>query len=91
MHNRYYSVVTNDYLASGGNGYSIMGKAKTLVATGPVLTQVVNEYVQAKSPVRMEYRHQYDVNYLCPIPVRNMMNIILCAQILAWHSSRYLF
>ena len=44
-------MVTNDYLATGGNGYTLMGESPTVVATGPVLTQVVNDYVKAQSPV----------------------------------------
>jgi 5'-nucleotidase len=45
--NEYYSVATNDFLASGGDGYDMIASARGKKYTGRMLRQVVIDYIQA--------------------------------------------
>ena len=44
--NEYYSVATNDFLASGGDGYDMIASGRKKKDTGRVIRQVVIDYIQ---------------------------------------------
>ncbi len=49
--NAYYTVATNDYMAAGGDNYTMLKNGEDIVNTGYVLADVVKEYVQHISPI----------------------------------------
>jgi 2',3'-cyclic-nucleotide 2'-phosphodiesterase (5'-nucleotidase family) len=51
-----YRLAINDYMARGGDGYEMLGKAKRLdlPGTGRPLTEVVIDYLKGKGEVAIE-------------------------------------
>lgn len=49
--NAVYRVATNDYLAGGGDGYTVFESGANWYATGFVLADVVADYIREHSPV----------------------------------------
>ncbi len=46
-----YIVVTNNFMLTGGDGYSVFTRGRNQVDTGFILADVVEEYIAANSPV----------------------------------------
>jgi 2',3'-cyclic-nucleotide 2'-phosphodiesterase/3'-nucleotidase len=48
-----YTVATNDFMASGGDGYSMLQESEVLIPStaGPLLANLVMEYVQARGTI----------------------------------------
>lgn len=46
-----YTVVTNSYMAGGGDNYTMLVGAEVLYENGPVIVDVLYDFFQAKSPV----------------------------------------
>lgn len=46
-----YVVVTNNFMLTGGDGYSVFTRGRNQVDTGFILADVVEEYIAANSPV----------------------------------------
>jgi 5'-nucleotidase len=46
-----YVVVTNNFMLTGGDGYSVFTRGRNQVDTGFILSDVVEEYIAANSPV----------------------------------------
>ncbi|GAQ89649.1 hypothetical protein KFL_005470010, partial [Klebsormidium nitens] len=66
-----YNVISNDFTANGGDGYSMFATSKKLLATGPVLADVLAEYVQNFSPINIT-----DKLSLLDITTSNRINVI---------------
>jgi 5'-nucleotidase len=49
-----YRVATNNFLASGGDGYSVLSKGKNLLETGYLLSDAIAEYISASSPLQVK-------------------------------------
>ncbi len=49
--NANYVVVTNNFMLTGGDGYSVFTRGRNQVDTGFILADVVEEYIAANSPV----------------------------------------
>ncbi len=49
--NAEYTVVTNNFMLTGGDGYSVFTRGRNQVDTGFILADVVEEYIAANSPV----------------------------------------
>ncbi len=49
--NASYVVVTNNFMLTGGDGYSVFTRGRNQVDTGFILADVVEEYIAANSPV----------------------------------------
>ena len=51
-----YRLAVNDYMARGGDGYDMLGKAKRLdlPGTSRPLTEVVSDYLESKGEVAVE-------------------------------------
>jgi 5'-nucleotidase/UDP-sugar diphosphatase len=49
-----YNVISNDFTAGGGDGFSMFATSKKLLATGPVLADVLAEYIQNFSPINIQ-------------------------------------
>ncbi len=49
-----YRVATNNFLASGGDGYSVLAKGKNLLETGYLLSDAIAEYISANSPLQVK-------------------------------------
>lgn len=49
-----YKVVTNNFLAGGGDGYTVLAEAKEKIVLGFVDAEVLAEYLRARSPVSPE-------------------------------------
>jgi 5'-nucleotidase/UDP-sugar diphosphatase len=50
-----YKVATNDYMSNGGDGYSMMTKAKRLDGAGEkLLTEIVSDYLSAKGKITQQ-------------------------------------
>jgi 5'-nucleotidase len=46
-----YRIVTNNFMLTGGDGYSVFAQGTNPVDAGFVLADVVQDYITAKSPV----------------------------------------
>lgn len=44
-------IVTNDFMYTGGDGYTVFGQGTNVVQTGELLLDIVVEHIQASSPV----------------------------------------
>jgi 5'-nucleotidase/UDP-sugar diphosphatase len=52
---RTYKVATNDFMSNGGDGYSMMTKAKRISGAGErLLTDIVSEYLTAKGQIAQQ-------------------------------------
>jgi 5'-nucleotidase/UDP-sugar diphosphatase len=49
-----YRVATNNFLASGGDGYSVFAEGQNLLETGYLLSDAIAEYITASSPLRVK-------------------------------------
>jgi len=58
---KYYIIAVNDYMYNGGNGYSQFERAKNVLDTGILVQDVIEEYLQEKSPVSPEVRDRIHV------------------------------
>jgi len=47
----YYDVITNSYIAAGGDGYTCCSEQKLKHQIGPLDTDVIKEYLELKSPI----------------------------------------
>ena len=47
-----YRIATNNFLASGGDGYRTFAEGKNLLETGYLLSDAIAEYISANSPVQ---------------------------------------
>lgn len=54
--NKYYTVVVNDFMADGGDGYTVLKKGKELVDTGVPIRDAVIEYVRKEKVVAPKYK-----------------------------------
>ncbi|MFM7601021.1 MAG: bifunctional metallophosphatase/5'-nucleotidase [Pseudanabaena sp.] len=52
--NAIYKVATNNFLASGGDGYRIFAEGKNLLETGYLLSDAIAEYITANSPLQVK-------------------------------------
>lgn len=48
-----YKVATNNFLASGGDGYRVFAEGKNLLETGYLLSDAIAEYISASSPIQV--------------------------------------
>ncbi|MFN9609015.1 MAG: bifunctional metallophosphatase/5'-nucleotidase, partial [Pseudanabaena sp.] len=48
-----YKVATNNFLASGGDGYRVFAESKNLLETGYLLSDAIAEYITANSPLHV--------------------------------------
>lgn len=48
-----YKVATNNFLASGGDGYRVFAEGKNLLETGYLLSDAIAEYITANSPLHV--------------------------------------
>ncbi|NMF58357.1 multifunctional 2',3'-cyclic-nucleotide 2'-phosphodiesterase/5'-nucleotidase/3'-nucleotidase [Pseudanabaena yagii GIHE-NHR1] len=48
-----YKVATNNFLASGGDGYRTFAEGKNLLETGYLLSDAIAEYISASSPIQV--------------------------------------
>ena len=50
---RTYTMATNDYMASGGDGYSVLKKAKVIInaSNATIMASMVMDYIKAKGSV----------------------------------------
>lgn len=48
-----YSVIMTEYLAGGGDGFKVFKEHKERQLQGPLDTEILQEYLQAKSPVSL--------------------------------------
>ncbi|MEA5477568.1 5'-nucleotidase C-terminal domain-containing protein [Pseudanabaena galeata UHCC 0370] len=48
-----YRVATNNFLASGGDGYRVFAEGKNLLETGYLLSDAIAEYITASSPLQI--------------------------------------
>jgi len=53
-----YRVATNNFLASGGDGYRTFAEGKNLLETGYLLSDAIAEYISANSPVKPEIENR---------------------------------
>lgn len=51
--NAIYKVATNNFLASGGDGYRTFAEGKNLLETGYLLSDAIAEYISASSPLQV--------------------------------------
>ena len=49
-----YRVATNNFLASGGDGYRVFAEGKNLLETGYLLSDAIAEYITASSPLQVK-------------------------------------
>lgn len=49
-----YKIATNDFMAAGGDGYTAFMKGTNAYNTNFVMSDVLAEYIQAKSPVNLQ-------------------------------------
>ncbi len=49
-----YKVATNNFLASGGDGYRVFAEGKNLLETGYLLSDAIAEYITANSPLQVK-------------------------------------
>jgi 5'-nucleotidase/UDP-sugar diphosphatase len=52
--NAIYKVATNNFLASGGDGYRSFAEGKNLLETGYLLSDAIAEYISANSPLQVK-------------------------------------
>ncbi|WP_219817809.1 bifunctional UDP-sugar hydrolase/5'-nucleotidase [Pseudanabaena sp. BC1403] len=52
--NTIYKVATNNFLASGGDGYRVFAEGKNLLETGYLLSDTIAEYITARSPLQVK-------------------------------------
>ena len=50
-----------EYLASGGDGYSIIAKSKERHLQGPLDTDILKEYIKARSPLGNQVEERINV------------------------------
>ena len=48
-----YSVIMTEYLAGGGDGFKVFSEHKERQLQGPLDTEILQQYLQAKSPVSL--------------------------------------
>ena len=56
-----YKVAMTEYLASGGDGYSIIAKNKERQLQGPLDTDILKEYIKARSPLSNHVEERINV------------------------------
>lgn len=49
-----YRMATNNFLASGGDGYRIFAEGQNLLETGYLLSDAIAEYISASSPLQVK-------------------------------------
>ena len=49
-----YRVATNNFLASGGDGYRVFAEGKNLLETGYLLSDAIAEYISTNSPLQIK-------------------------------------
>lgn len=49
-----YRVATNNFLASGGDGYRVFAEGQNLLETGYLLSDAIAEYITASSPLQVK-------------------------------------
>ncbi|KGF71661.1 hypothetical protein DO97_16475, partial [Neosynechococcus sphagnicola sy1] len=49
-----YRVVTNNFMATGGDGYHVVSQGQNILDTGLLLVDVVTEYIVAQSPLKIQ-------------------------------------
>ena len=53
-----YRVATNNFLASGGDGYRSFSEGENLLETGYLLSDAIAEYITAKSPLQVKIENR---------------------------------
>jgi 5'-nucleotidase / UDP-sugar diphosphatase len=53
-----YRVATNNFLASGGDGYLSFSEGENLLETGYLLSDAIAEYITAKSPLQVKIENR---------------------------------
>ena len=53
-----YRVATNNFLASGGDGYSAFAEGKNLLETGYLLSDAIAEYIITSSPLQVKIENR---------------------------------
>ena len=53
-----YRVATNNFLASGGDGYRSFAEGENLLETGYLLSDAIAEYITAKSPLQVKIENR---------------------------------
>ncbi len=53
-----YRVATNNFLASGGDGYSAFAEGKNLLETGYLLSDAIAEYISTSSPLQVKIENR---------------------------------
>ncbi|PZV17786.1 MAG: multifunctional 2',3'-cyclic-nucleotide 2'-phosphodiesterase/5'-nucleotidase/3'-nucleotidase [Pseudanabaena sp.] len=53
-----YRVATNNFLASGGDGYRVFAEGKNLLETGYLLSDAIAEYISASSPLQTKIENR---------------------------------
>jgi 5'-nucleotidase len=56
--NQVYKVATNNFLASGGDGYRVFAEGKNLLETGYLLSDAIAEYISASSPLQIRIENR---------------------------------
>ena len=56
--NQVYKVATNNFLASGGDGYRVFAEGKNLLETGYLLSDAIAEYLSASSPLQIKIENR---------------------------------
>jgi len=56
--NAIYKVATNNFLASGGDGYRVFAEGKNLLETGYLLSDAIAEYISASSPLQVKIENR---------------------------------
>ncbi len=56
--NQVYKVATNNFLASGGDGYRVFAEGKNLLETGYLLSDAIAEYISASSPLQIKIENR---------------------------------
>jgi len=91
-----YKIVMTEYLANGGDGYSIIAENKERHLQGPLDTDILKEYIKAKSPLNNQVEERIFVKTThsghvhstsCKnTPIVTFTSILLCFVFFAWHS-----
>jgi 5'-nucleotidase len=53
-----YRVATNNFLASGGDGYRSFAEGENLLETGYLLSDAIAEYITAMSPLQVKIENR---------------------------------
>ncbi|MBS9778026.1 MAG: bifunctional UDP-sugar hydrolase/5'-nucleotidase [Gammaproteobacteria bacterium] len=69
--NKMYSFSIPSYNAAGGDGYPKVDKLPTYINTGFVDAQVLKDYIQKKSPIKVKYYEpKKEVDFTLQLPVK---------------------